>query len=481
MITLTGKTKTITVDDSISLDSFSKGDVVTVVMDGDTVKSVTAGLGGSGHGPSGSSDSSSSNNSTSSSSTGSNGGDVSTSSSSVSLSGVYTVKGSTKTSDGKTYASTKSDQNSVLVTNGGTLTLANATLKKSGDTSSDDNSNFYGLNAILAVADSSTATVSDTKLTSTSKGSNAIFSTGNSKVTVKNVTINTTADSSRGLDATYGGTIIASNVKITTKGAHSAPLATDRGEGTVTVNGGTLSSAGDGSPCIYSTGNITVNNVTGVATGSQAAVVEGENSITVNNSKLTGAGVNGIMLYQSTSGDAGEGTAKFTAKNSTIKTTSSGPMFYITNTTAEATLQNTTLAFSSGTLVKAAGNSTNNWGTPGSNGGNFTLNAINEKLTGNIVCDKISTVTLKLTKKSTYKGTINGNNKASSITVSLDKTSKWTLTGNSYVTKLKDADTTLSNIKSNGHNIYYDASNSANSWLGGKTITLSGGGKLIPV
>jgi hypothetical protein len=36
------------------------------------------------------------------------------------------------------------------------------------------------------------------------------------------------------------------------------------------------------------------------------------------------------------------------------------------------------------------------------------------------------------------------------------------------------------NVKGNGHTITYDASDSANSYLNGKTYSLSGGGTLEP-
>lgn len=62
----------------------------------------------------------------------------------------------------------------------------------------------------------------------------------------------------------------------------------------------------------------------------------------------------------------------------------------------------------------------------------------------------------------------------------LDSATILDLKKDSYFTSLTDADSSLSNINSNGHNIYYDVNNSANAWIGGKTITLSGGGKLIP-
>lgn len=437
-----------------SLDDLQEGDIVSVEMQGEKAVSITIQNRGS----------------MSESTTGN-----------IELSGVYTVDGKEEMSDGETYASTNADENAVLVKNGGALELTNTVLKKSGDSSSADESNFYAVNAVLAASEGSTATMSDITLTSDAEGSNAIFATGeDSKITVNNVKIHTKGNSSRGLDATYGGSVIATNVDITTEGAHCAPIATDRGEGTITVDSGTLSAAGDGSPCVYSTGNITVKGVTGTAAGSQAAVVEGRNSITLEKCDLTGAGENGVMLYQSTSGDAAEGTAKFSASDSKLSSTSSGPMFYITNTDAEATLENTELTYNSDILVRASGNNTNNWGREGSNGGNFKLNGINQRLIGDVACDEISTVEVSLTKGSILKGTVNGENTGKEVRISLDKDSRWELAGDSYLTSITDKDKDLENIVSNGHNIYYDASDSANEWLDGETVELNGGGSLTP-
>lgn len=53
--------------------------------------------------------------------------------------------------------------------------------------------------------------------------------------------------------------------------------------------------------------------------------------------------------------------------------------------------------------------------------------------------------------------------------------------GNSYLTVLKDEDTSLANIEDNGYTIYYSSTNSENSWLNGTTITLKDGGKLTPI
>jgi len=395
------------------------------------------------------------------------------------LTGAYSANGETKTSTNEQISSTTADQNAVLSSNGGNITISGATINKSGDTKSEDECNFYGVNSGVVAAGASNITISDSKINTDSEGSNAIFATGDASViNVSNVTINTTKNSSRGLDATYNGTIIAKNVNITTKGAHCAALATDRGEGTIQVTGGTMNTAGEGSPAIYSTGNISVKGATLKATGSEAVCVEGKNSVTLYDCDITGEKTNGVMLYQSMSGDSGVGISYFNMTGGTLSS-SAGSLFFITNTDSQINLKGATLKNSTGVLLNAA--ATTRWGNQGSNGGNVTLNANSQTLEGAITCDKISTVALNLTNKSSITSTINTGNTAKSVTLSLDNDSTWTVTGTSYITALTDVDTTLSNIKDNGNTIYYDSSNSANSWLNGKTITLNGGGTLKPI
>jgi hypothetical protein len=387
-------------------------------------------------------------------------------SASADASGATTVDGSEQTLS-ESYSSTTSDESAILVTNGGSATIDGAAITKSGDSSNTESSEFYGVNAGVLVQANSSATIKNANISTDAKGANAVFSTGeNSKIYISDSTITTTGESSaRGLDATYGGYIEADNVTITTQGGSCAALATDRGEGTVIANNSKLETNGAGSPVIYSTGDISIDNTNGTANGAQMVVIEGKNSATVTNSTLnaTGAGnrgdvdVAGIMIYQSMSGDASEGTGTFTAENSNLKVVKdskyyeSAPMFFITNTDAVINLTKTNLSFGSGILLNAAG--TSEWGTEGSNGGNVTLNATSQTLKGNIVADNISTVALNLTK-STYEGTINGDNSAKSVALKLDKASTITLTGDSYVTSLENADTTNSNINFNGYTLY---------------------------
>ena len=376
--------------------------------------------------------------------------------------GVLVADGEEVTSSDETAEATASDQNAALTENGGSLTITNDTLTKSGDDTNGDNCNFYGVNSILtAVGEDSVATVSNSSLSASSEGSNGIFATDNATVYASNSSISTTAGNSRGLDATYGGTIIANAMGIETQGDHCAATATDRGGGNVSVTNSTLATNGSGSPIAYSTGDIELSNVTGTATGSQLVGMEGLNTVLISDSTLTSSNTsttgsdpvaNGIIIYQSTSGDAeattGE-TATFKASDSTLSSAiESGTMFYLTNTSANVVLENTDLDFDSDAadLLMAVGNDSNNWGNAGSNGATVTFTGLGENLSGDIVADTISSADVYLLDNTTWAGATsieenaNGSTSEAPITINVDGTSTWVVTGDCTVSALNVAD-----------------------------------------
>ena len=369
-----------------------------------------------------------------------------------------TFKGTTIVTENKSIAhesmtNTTADQNAFIGKNKAVIDIENSVFDKTGDTTSDDNSNFRGQNAVVLGIEGSQINIKGSNITSNSKGSNAVFATGEgSVINVENTNIHTKSDSSRGLDATYKGTVNGKNLTITTEGAHSATLATDRGEGTITAEAAKLTTSGEGSPVIYSTGNIMVNNVNGIANNSEIGVVEGKNSITLTNSNVTGYKDNGFMLYQSFSGDAENGIARLKAENNTLTTHATGAFLYVNNTTAEVDLSNNAISMpNTSTLVKAAADS--RWGKTGENGGHLTLRTSNQELSGNIMADSISTIALDMTNGSSLVGAVNTDNTAKEVTVKLSKDSNWILTGDSYVKSLSNEDTTGSNIQLNGYKL----------------------------
>ena len=370
------------------------------------------------------------------------------------------------------YSSESADENVVLATGDIKAALSGLTITKTGDSDGGDNSNFYGTNSGIIAKDGANLTLKNLKVTTKASGANGVFSYGGSAttdneggdgttVTISDSKITTTGDNAGGIMTTGGGIMNASNLTIKTAGTSSAAIRSDRGGGTVNVDGGTYTTTGAGSPAIYSTADITASSAKLIAKASEGIVIEGKNSVTIDDCKLTddNTTLNGqsttyknIFLYQSMSGDAADGQAEFTATNSDI-TTNKGDTLYVTNTTASINLKNNTITNndSEGNFLRAQADS---WGTSGSNGGNVTLTMTKQKASGNIVIDSISTLDMTMKSGSSYTGTINGDNSAKSIKLTLDKNSKIKLTGDSYVTSLDDADSDYSNIDFNGYTLY---------------------------
>jgi hypothetical protein len=379
--------------------------------------------------------------------------------------GSYTLNGGTATKTGTTFTASGTDESGVLVEGGGALTLTDVTLSTTGSSKSSDESSFYGLDSGLLVYKSGKATIDGGTYSTTGLGANAVFAYGsNAVITLSGATVKASGAYSHGLMASGGGKITATDTVVSTQGHNSAALATDRGSGTIDFTGGSLSTTGTDAPLIYSTGSITATNTTGTATTAEAVVVEGSNSVTLTNSTLTGK-KNGVMLYQSFSGDAQVGTSQFTMTGGSLSATG-GDAFYVKNTKATVLLKGgAKITESSGKLIDAV------------DSGIVTFTAQGETLTGNIVADSTSSATVLLEDGSSLTGMIN------KAALTLDSSSKWTVTANSTVTTLKGAVISgdeVANVVGNGHNVYYSKNASANSYLGGKTYKLADGGELIP-
>ena len=401
----------------------------------------------------------------------------------TSFDATYTVDGEEASQSSQSYSASKQDTSAVFVTNAGKLTLNNAAVTTTGSTSSTDNSSFYGLNAAVLANQGAALTMSGGTVTTSGTGANGVFATGTgSTVALSDMTIKASGDGGHAVMATLGGVMTISNVNMTTSGGSSSAIATDRGGGTITVSGGTINTSGNNSAGIYSTGSITADGTTFISSGAEAAVIEGGNSITLTDSKLTSTKADkwGVLIYQSMSGDAEgtEGTFTMTGGSLAYSATG-GSLFYVTNSTANILLKNVDLTATSGILFKAGANS---WGTSGANGGNIVLTADSQTLTGSVVLDAISTADLTLKNTSTLTGAINSENTAKQVNLTLDASSLWNVTADSYITCLSDSTgisgTSISNINGNGHTVYYDSGSC--SVLNGKTYTLNGSGTLQP-
>ena len=398
-----------------------------------------------------------------------------------SISGTINISTTGQTLENTSSSSETIDKSVVYVSSSGIVSIKKSTLsKKSGDTSYIENSEFYGVNAAILVNGGS-ATLTETTVTTAAKGANAVFATNNGTITINGGSITSTGSSSaRGLYATYGGKITASGLTINTSGGSCASLATDRVEGTVSCTSCTLTTNGAGSPLIYSTGNITIIDSTGIANGAQMVIIEGKYSATIKSStlKCTGEGNRenidecGVLIYQPHSEGADDGNGSFTAIDSTMEIISTSsvystaPMFFVTNRKANITLSNVTFIYGSGIFLDIEG--TDAWGITGSNGGDVNMTVIGQTIEGDIVVDDYSSLTLNLLSSSSFTGTINAAKSSGTINIVVDASSKINLTGDSFITKLDNADSSGSNINTGGYS--YNDSNSSYLTVGVLTL-----------
>ena len=377
---------------------------------------------------------------------------------------------------GQTYASSTSDESALLISTSDDVSITDPTVTKSGDSDGGDNCNFYGLNAAVLVKDGTTTTITGGVITSDAEGANGVFCYGGNggqngasgdgtTLYIYDTAITTTGNGSGGIMTTGGGVTYAYNLTVETSGRSSAAIRTDRGGGTVVVDGGSYTSNGLGSPAIYSTADITVSNAVLTSNLSEGVCIEGLNSITLNDCDLTANNTqcNGnatfldtIMIYQSMSGDAASGTSSFTMTGGSL-TSKNGHVFHVTNTSAVITLEGVEIVNEDeeNILLSVCADG---W----SGGSNIaTLKAIAQELVGAIKVGSDSSLTLELTDGSVFEGCIDGSivnakgetvsTEVGTVSVTLDATSTWTLTGDSYVTEFNgDA----SNVISNGYTLY---------------------------
>lgn len=357
------------------------------------------------------------------------------------------------------YTSETADENAILIDTDESVTLNQPTVTKTGDSDGGDNCNFYGLNAAVLAMGGADVTISGGAITTDGDGANGVFSYGGNggqngaagdgtTVTISDTTITTTGDGSGGIMTTGGGVTIASNLTIETSGRSSAAIRTDRGGGIVTVDGGSYTTNGLGSPAIYSTADVSVANAQLVSNLSEGVCIEGKNSIALTDCDLTASNtqcngnatfLDSIMIYQSMSGDADSGTSAFTMTGGSL-TSKSGHVFHVTNTHAIITLTGVEITNedAENVLLSVCDDGWNGAGNQAE------VNAISQVLEGSILVGDNASLSLSLSEGSSFTGSISGeitnsrgetvSTQVGEVSVTLDGDSTWTLTGDSCVT-----------------------------------------------
>lgn len=326
--------------------------------------------------------------------------------------------------EGESYLSSGTDENAVHVLEDAKVVMKDAQIERSSEESTGgDTSSFYGVGAALLAS-----------------GGEAYVS--NSTVTT---------------DAAGGGTLYAWDLNVETKGESSAAIRSDRGGGTMVINGGRYTSKGTGSPAVYCTADISANNAELTAEGSEAVCIEGLNSLHLYDSDLSGNMSDdsrndctwNVILYQSMSGDSEVGNRTFEMNGGTL-TGKNGGMFYTTNTESTITLSDVDITYPEECdyFLKCTGNDNERgWGTSGANGADCLFTAVSQDMTGDILWDSISRLDLYLTQGSTLEGamvmdeTCAGTGGEGTAKIFISEDSQWTVTGDSTAGELYCAGT----------------------------------------
>ena len=352
---------------------------------------------------------------------------------------------------GDTIASSGTDENAVLVTDG-SVTLDGVTVTRdSSDSTGGDSASFYGVGASVLTTGGS-VTVTGSTITSTANGAAGVFAYGDGAAVVSDTVITTTGNCAGGIHAAGGGTLYAANLTVETSGGSSAAIRSDRGGGTIVVEGGSYTSHGTGSPAVYVTADISIRGAALTATGSEALCLEGRNSVTLTDCTLSGAMKDDrqndntwtVILYQSMSGDSEAGLGRFEMSGGEL-ISENGGLFYTTNTQSEFVLSDVTVTAADDCeyFLRCTGNSNQRgWGAAGSNGAVCSFTAIRQAMNGDILWDSISELNLYVTEGSVLTGAVlddescAGIGGAGSCTMQLDASSAWIVTADSTLTNL---------------------------------------------
>ena len=361
------------------------------------------------------------------------------------------------TVSGETLESTGTDENAALISSGASVTLDNDTITRTSDSSTGgDNSSFYGVGAAVLATDG-TAYVKDGSVTTDAAGGAGLFAYGDGTVYASGTTVKTTQDTSGGVHVAGGGTLYGWNLDVETNGESSAAIRSDRGGGTMVIDGGNYVSNGVGSPAIYSTADIAVSNASLTANGSEAVCIEGLNSIHLYDCDLTGNMSDldqndntwTVILYQSMSGDSEVGNSTFQMDGGSLSSENGG-VFYTTNTESTITLSNVDINYNDDNefFLQCTGNTNQRgWGQSGANGADCHFTGISQDMQGNVIWDSISDLDFYLTEGSSLTGAVvddetyagEGGDGYCNVYVSSDST--WTVTGDSTVSSLENEGT----------------------------------------
>lgn len=375
---------------------------------------------------------------------------------------------------GQSYTAETRNQTAVRVLGPAKLLLTESEIIKTGDSSNTEESHIFGLNAAVVCAYEGTAILQDVKMQAEGNAAGGVFAFApGSSLSIETTEIEILGDDSFGVGGSYLGEASLNSVDITTTGNNSPAIFANGG--IFMVVSGTLNTSGDGSPGVLVSGELedaqtTLDGVTISTQNSPAAVINGNNHLRLNDCIFSSGSADGTVAFESDSSSLEDAEAGALITGGDFAA-NAGPVFGVSNIKATIEISDARISSENETLLSVTGY----------RDASVDFLVTHQALYGDITCGVNATANIEISNQSLYEGAVNSDNTAAFISIKLDETSLWSLKGTSYVHSFKDNDKALRNIRSNGHNIYYDADAEGNEWLNGETHELLGGGKLLPM
>lgn len=362
------------------------------------------------------------------------------------------IDGSEESLMNETIESTQPNHSVICNQNGGTVTLDQNTLVKSGDSINTD-----GTNSIVYTTGSSFTKIDQSDLQSTSKGSSGIVANEKAMVYANDSTIMTSNDSSNGLEAVSSGQIIANQMDITTQGNQSAAVNVKQNDGSISLTNSILSTNGNDAPLLHANGTIEADNVSGNASHSKIAEVEGGQHLSIYNSQFSSTNnslfnevmKNGIRI-QCVQDSSTKEKARIDICNSILSTMiDEGSMFYVDGQDTNIVLNKSLLSFDCDhvDLLHVSN-------------GNVKLTGSEETMVGNITVESHAKVDMYLLDGSSYTGSTSCEEQGT-LNMNISSDSSWIVSSDCKVNCL--------NIESGGEIIDAD----------GNLVTITQQGKPI--
>ncbi|PYH92411.1 hypothetical protein BO71DRAFT_457442 [Aspergillus ellipticus CBS 707.79] len=386
--------------------------------------------------------------------------------------------------DHHTLSVDANDTSVLVVTEGAVVNLSYSNVVKEGYSTWLNQASFYGVNAAINVANKSTAYIDHSNITVHNGAANIYAYGTGTTIYVSDTDLYSSGPVSHGLYASGNGTIHASNVRHFSGGSRCSSFSGDNPAGYLYVTDAIAHTAGIGSAIFYSLGESYGTDVVGYSENAPSLFSDGAQTSSFTNVDFTAGLLAGTVMFSSSTRSSG---ASLSFSNSRLKTLGDDmAALWFGNLIATATLHATELNTTSGILVIAnasqitqsfdhfVGWEENSSILPAQ----VAVTVTESSLNGDLVAYNGSAISWTLAQYSSWTGAAYSGKDTAYLAVALDSTSTWTLTQDVYLQDFTNADTSNTNIASQGYSIYYNASSSANRWLNSSTSSLPGGGQL---